>query len=288
MSTLQLFAICADQLQTLPVATFAQDFTDLYPGLELGVYTIFRSYEHTKFLWLDHHLLRLAQSASLLGWEYELDETALRMAIHQVSTAYPAPEMRIRIDILPAPATALGSESRELIAVMPFTPLPMEYYNKGVGLGFAEGLLRATPLIKTANFATARKAYQVGAMEMYEKLMVNSEGFMMEGISSNFYGVIAGVLHTAGSGVLEGITRKIILDLAFELGIRVRLTPVHLNQAAELQEAAISSSSRGLLPVVTINGQRVGNGQPGPICKQLLNAYNRFVAATIQPALSIY
>ncbi|MEZ4730543.1 MAG: aminotransferase class IV [Caldilineaceae bacterium] len=286
MSDLQLFAVTPAGPQPLPVPAGATDFTDLYHGLALGVYSVVRTFNHNKFLRLDHHLARTVKSMQLLGWEYALDEFRLRQAIHTLCTAYPAPEMRVRIDVLAEPALALGTASRELLAFMPFLPLPADYYTHGVTLDFATGLQRTNPLIKTADFAEARQRSGVDA-HSYESLLVDPNGNILEGTSSNFYAVRAGVIYTAGQGVLEGITRAILLDLMGQQQLALRLEAVNVADLAQLDEAAISSSSRGLLPVVQIGDTIIGNGQPGPYTQRLTAAYDAFVAQTIQPAIAV-
>jgi branched-chain amino acid aminotransferase len=287
MSQLQFFALSEQGIQPLPVPAEAQEFTDLYAGLTLGVYSALRTFAHNRFLYLDHHLARTVTSMQLLGWKYELNEGRLRQAIHTVCTAYPFAEMRLRIDILAEPARSLGTESRELLALMPFTPLPATYYTQGVSVGLAKGVGRTDPRIKTAAFANVRKQYASSAASHYEELMVSAQGEILEGLSSNFYAVLGGNLHTAGSGVLEGITRKIILDLANQMGIPLSLEPVRQDQLRSLQEAAISSSSRGWLPVVKIDDQIIGNGCPGPISQQIIAAYDAFVAREAKPAIEV-
>jgi len=284
MSNLQLFAITANGTQPLPIPADAQDFTDLYHGLALGVYSIVRTFDHNKFLRLEHHLARTVNSMRLLGWDYVLDEGRLRRAIHTLCTAFPAAEMRVRLDILAEPARRLGTESRELLALAPFTPLPAEFYTHGVTLDFATGLQRINPLIKTADFAEARKRSGVGS-HSFESLLVDERGFILEGTSSNFYGVRGGVIYTAGQGVLEGITRSVLLDLMRQLALPLQFDPVPVNAVAQLQEAAISSSSRGMLPVIQIGDTIIGDGRPGPYSRQLMAAYEQFVAQNMRTAV---
>jgi len=283
MSDLQLFAITASGPQPLVVPATAKDFTDLYHGLALGVYSIIRTYQHNKFLRLDHHLARTVNSMRLLGWDYQLDEDRLRQAIHTLCTAYPAPEMRVRIDVLAEPAHSLGTESRELLALMPFTPLPDAYYTQGVTVDFATDLHRANPLIKTADFAEARK--RSGQHSVAYELLLVENGKILEGTSSNFYGVRNGVLYTAGQGVLEGITRSVILELARQLPIPVQLAAIAVDEVATVAEAAISSSSRGLMPVVQVGETIISSGQPGPYTQRLMTAYDAFVAQNIWTAI---
>lgn len=283
MTDLQLFAITTAGPQPLPTPATATDFTDLYHGLALGVYSVIRTYDHNKFLRLEHHLARTAKSMRLLGWEYQLDESRLRQAIHTLSTAYPTSEMRVRIDVLAEPAYSLGTESRELLALMPFTPLPSTYYTQGVTVDFAADLHRANPLIKTADFAEARK--RSGQPSAAYELLLVENGKILEGASSNFYGVQNGILYTAGVGVLEGITRSVILDLARQLPMPVQLDPIRVDEIGQLTEAAISSSSRGLLPVVQVGETIIGNGQPGPYTQRLMAAYDAFVAQNVRMAI---
>ncbi|MEM7533415.1 MAG: aminotransferase class IV [Chloroflexota bacterium] len=281
----QLFAVTTNRPQPLAIPKDTTDLNPIYETLSLGVYSSLRTFDHNKFLWLDDHLTRTVSSMRRLGWTYEWDETKVRHALHEVCTASPAPEMKARIDILTEPAHTLGTDSRVLIGLTPFTPLPAEMYETGVNVAIAQGLHRDDPLSKTADFVVARKGYIVDTKETYEQLLLDGEDRILEGLSSNFYGVMDGVLYTAGEGVLEGITRKIILDLATQLGIRVTLAAPHVDDIPRLTEAAISSSSRALLPVVTVNSHPIGNGRPGPICQQILAAYDAFVASEIKTAI---
>ncbi len=102
---------------------------------------------------------------------------------------------------------------------------------------------------------------------------------------TNFWAVRDGIVYTAGQGVLEGVTRKILMSLIPELDIPLRYQSVHQDNVASLDEAAISGSSRALLPVVCIDGQIVGNGCPGPISKRILLAYQEFVAGAVRTAM---
>ena len=266
----------------MTVSPDAQRFSDLYTGLALGVYSVWRSYEKNKFLHLEAHLARTCQSMALLGWDCDWDETAVRQALHTICTHAPYPVMRVRLDVLAEPAHVLGSDSRILLALMPFAPPAPEMYAQGVTMDIASGLERAQPLIKTADFAVKRRTF---ASTAYESLLVDEAGCILEGTGSNFYAVRDGVVWTAGAGVLEGITRQIILDLIGQLGIPLRLEPVTTADLPYLAEAALSSSSRALLPVVAVAGQTIGSGRPGPITQRILAAYNAYVARMVATAV---
>ncbi|MCI0393826.1 MAG: aminotransferase class IV [Chloroflexi bacterium] len=285
MSSVYLFAVNLAGPQRLPLPGQAESVHDVFDNLPLGVYTTFRTYDHNKFFCLGDHLARLEQSARLLNWNFQPDEAALRRALDRVCTAYPLPEARVRVDILAKPAVELGSDSRLLIALSPFQPVPETYYREGVRVELVRRLRRENPLVKDAHFVLQRRPYLDSGSMAYEYLLLDDTGQLLEGTTSNFYAVRAGALWTAGDGVLEGVTRKIVLQLAGELGIPVCLEGVQVEDIPRLAEASISSSSRAIIPVVAIAGQPVGDGRPGPLTQELMVAYHDFVAKNIRPAV---
>lgn len=285
MSDVQLFAVTEDGPQRLQPPEAVAGIHDLPAGLPFGVYTAFRTFEHNRFLELQAHLDRLQQSMALLDWAYTLDQRRLRQALHAVCSAYPGDDARVRVDVLAAPATMLGSASRVLITLAPFTPLPERAYREGVRVAVAPQLSRRDPLVKDAGFVLARRETLPDRPAIHEYLLCDEEGRLLEGSSSNFYAVAGGALWTAGEGVLEGITRQIVLRLAGELAVLVRLAAPLRARVSGMEEAFLSSSSRGVLPVVEIDGERVGDGQPGPVTRRLMDAYAAYVAQAIALAV---
>lgn len=300
MTKLQLFTIEEGGPRELAVPEGATQFAHLYRGLPLGAYTALRTFENDKFLYLERHLARTERSLTLLGIEYALDRGRLRRALHDIVTAARRPEMRVRIDVLAAApagetAAALGTTSRELIAIQPFTPPPPELYERGVAVDFAAGLARENPLAKAAEFAAQRPASAglsqlegraaKATAEPYEYLLLDDRGRILEGTGTNFWAVRDGVVYTAGEGVLEGITREIVLQIIDQLGIPLRLEAVRADEVGSLDEAALSGSSRAFMPVVSISGQSVGDGRPGPVAGRILRAYHAFVAGNIRQAV---
>lgn len=286
MAENQLYAITDEGLQRLAIPAGVQNLNELYAELDLGVYSALRTFEHNKFLALDEHLARTVRSMRLLGWDYALDEPRLRRALDEATAAYPAADSRVRFDVLAQPAAALGTSSRELIALTPFTPEPAHYYTEGVGAHYAPGLMRGRPKAKTAEFAARRNRMLPSRdQEHYEYLLVDEEGNILEGSLTNFWAVRDGAVWTAGEGVLEGVTRKILLELIPTLDLPLHQTAVNKTDVPALQEAFLSGSSRAVMPVVTLAGQAVGNGRPGPITLRVLRAYQGYVAAHVRRAI---
>jgi branched-subunit amino acid aminotransferase/4-amino-4-deoxychorismate lyase len=108
-----------------------------------------------------------------------------------------------------------------------------------------------------------------------EYLLVDGSGNVLEGTRTNFYAITQEpVLRTAGEGVLRGIARSIVLEIAPSL-LRIDLSPPRLADTPELDEAFVTSSSRGIVPLVQINGAPVASGTPGPLTAKLIEMYDR-------------
>ncbi|MGD8807542.1 MAG: aminotransferase class IV [Chloroflexota bacterium] len=287
MNDVQLHAILPDGPHKLAIpAGGAANVHALFDDLPVGVYTSLRTYQHNQFLHLADHLDRLAQSMALLGWDYPLDRQRLRRALHQICSVFPADDARVRIDILAQAIDVPGGRARELIGLFPFKPIPKQLYESGVRVAIAGQLSRANPKAKQAQFAQERRPFLDSHPDAYECLLVDRDGFILEGTTSNFYAVKDGVLWTAGEGVLEGVARRIVLKVARETGVPVRLQAVRVDEIDSLDECALSSSSRAIVPIVEIDGRTVADGRPGPVTRRLLAAYKAYVAGAIAPAIS--
>lgn len=285
MSENLLYAVSDDGVELLPLSQTASSLTAVYAGLALGVYSALRTYEGNKFLELDAHLDRTERSMALLRWDYELDRERLKWALDTVTSAYPT-DARLRFDILSQPARSLGTESRELIALTPFKQWPKIHYTEGVGADFVPDMVRYEPLAKTAEFAERRSRMLPARSQFhYEYLLLDEYDNILEGTLTNFWAVRDGVVWTAGEDVLEGITRKILLDLIPRMGIPVVEQAVSKRELSSLDEAFLSGSSRTVVPVTRIASYEIGNGRPGPISRQILRAYQAYVSEHIQPAL---
>ncbi|MFN2123004.1 MAG: aminotransferase class IV [Candidatus Promineifilaceae bacterium] len=287
MSNNRLYAVTDDGISELAIPQQITNLTDLYSGLELGVYSALRTYEHNKFLELDAHLDRTERSMAVLNWDYHLDRDRLKRALHEAVTAFPAPNARVRFDILSWPAESLGTESRELIALIPFKAESKQVYTRGVGIDFVPHLVRDEPLAKTAEFAERRsKMLPSRNRSHYEYLMLDKDDNLLEGTMTNFWVVRNGEVWTAGKGVLEGITRKILLDLIPSIGIPLYEIAVNKKDLPYIDEAFLSGSSRAVVPVVRIAQYEIGDGRPGPISRQILRTYQAYVQENIKTAIS--
>ena len=109
--------------------------------------------------------------------------------------------------------------------------------------------------------------------------MLDLHGQLCEGASSNFFAVIGGRLCTPprSAGILAGITRGVLLKLASGHGIPVSEEPLSIGDALAADEALITSSIRGVMPVTTIDKHPIGSGRPGPITRRLMHHYEKLI-----------
>jgi branched-chain amino acid aminotransferase len=138
---------------------------------------------------------------------------------------------------------------------------------------------RERPSLKQTAFigesAVDRK--RVGG-EIFE-ILLTTKGRILEGMTSNFFYVRDGILCTAGRGVLIGVTRQTVLAIAKEHGIRTCIKAIKINELPLIEEAFITSSSRGIVPVVQIDAHQVADGKVGVMTNTLMRLYNESVLA---------
>lgn len=105
-------------------------------------------------------------------------------------------------------------------------------------------------------------------------LLTDAAGNVVEGPGFNVFAVTAaGTLVTPSEGVLEGVTRRTVLEMAQVLGLPVELRALPASELRGASEAFLSTSGGGVLPVTRVDGQPVGNGRPGPRTQQLVATY---------------
>lgn len=123
-----------------------------------------------------------------------------------------------------------------------------------------------------ANVMAKQEAFEAGCTEA----LLHREGTVTEGSSSNMFGVKDGVIHThpVSNFILNGITRRVIMQCCEELGQPVNEEPMALEDVYSMDEFFLSSTTNGILPVSEIDGRKIGDGTPGPVTKRLMEAFD--------------
>jgi branched-chain amino acid aminotransferase len=233
-------------------------------------------------------LKRSAQAIflDLPGTRRQLFEETLRT----LKAAGSATEHRVRItisrgagDVSPDPSSC--DAPNVIIFATPMAELPAAVYDQGVEV-IISTFYRSRQLgdAKTGNLLRSvlavREAKAAGA---FEAITLTSEGKISDGITSNIFLIQGSKLLTPSqeSGILEGITRAVVLDLAKRAGLTVFEGLLDLSEVEKSSELFLTSSTRGVVPIVRVSGKPVGSGQPGPVTKQLIDAYRREVTSLL-------
>lgn len=241
-----------------------------------GVYTITRTYQGDRVLRFDLHIKRLEESANLLGIPLALDRAWLRDALRRCVEQLNYPETRFCISVPRGEPTTL------YLAFEPLNPLPDAVWRDGVSVHTIRAQRHKPHAKSTEWIALRREMRQALPPDAYEGLLIGPDNLILEGMSSNFFAVLNGELRTAGEGVLNGTARAVLLEVAPAV-LPVRLQPVTLDDAPRLDEALLTSSSRGVIPVTRINGAPVHDGRPGPIAAALRARYDAWAEAHLEP-----
>jgi branched-chain amino acid aminotransferase len=257
--------------ETEPTASL----TDASSHLPEGVYTTLRTYRRDRVLRLHDHVRRLEDSAALQGRPARLDGGLLRSGLAGVVATAGHPESRLRVT---------WAAGRLFAAVEPFTPLPTALYETGVACATLP-VRRDNPHAKDTRFLeTARAAYGALPEGVHEGLLVGEDGAVLEGLSSNFFAVHAGLLRTEAERVLPGLTRSVVLEVAQGV-VPLLATAVGVAQLGEASEAFVTSASRGILPVVRVDEVTIGSGRPGGMTRELRARFEELVHREAEPIL---
>jgi branched-chain amino acid aminotransferase len=249
-----------------------------------SVYEVLRTFGGRPFRLRDH-LERLERSAAGLGMSLPARE-AIERAVRETLAAAGEPDAYIRIVVTRGAGEigldpAMADAPRLIVIVRAVKGPPPESYADGVEVavvGKARGAPGVDPAVKSGNYLASvlaiAEARQRGA---YEALLTDAVGRLTEGSSSNFFVVRGGraVTPPLSVGLLEGITRRAVIELLRGAGVAVDEAPLWPVDLKRGDEALLTSSVRGVVPVVRVDGEPIGDGRPGPITRRLLALYDR-------------
>ncbi len=257
-----------------------------------SVFETVRTYAGKLFT-LDEHLRRLERSAAslALGLPLSREELAAETARAIAHAGNAESSARIMVTRGAGPLgldPASATHPSRVILVEPLVLPKDEQYQRGVTARTVQ-TVRASDAVHSAKIANylasvlaTRDAKAAGADEA---LVVNREGLVVEGTTSNVFAVLGGKLVTppVEIGILDGVTRAIVLELARAEGIPVELAALSPAELGKADEAFITSTLREILPLRAIDGAPVGTGAPGPLTRRLHQAFRKHVGAAPPP-----
>lgn len=241
-----------------------------------GVYTVSNTYRATKTLLFGAHLDRLEDSALRIGMKLSLDRKGLRQALRQMIVESGYGDVRFRVS---APADTPESL---ILTIEPYWPPAADLIGAGARCITSATIARKNPAAKSSAWMHEREALQTAMPAgIYETFLIDAGGRIREGLTSNFYAIKKSRLLTAAEGVLAGISRTIVIQVCANV-IELRFEAPVVTEIPEFDEAFLSSSSRGIVPVVEIDGMPIGYGTVGAKTKALRLAYETWVADRLE------
>jgi branched-chain amino acid aminotransferase len=258
-----------------------------------GVYEVIRTYGGAPFL-VDRHFKRLRASASMITLNVGLTDSALEGIVLETIAAYRAgardtargQEVLARLLLTRGVGEMSYDPSKSphpslVVIVKPLVPLPASAYERGVAVALVSVVRNhpasVDPRIKSNNLLNNVLAMQEALRRgpFVEAILRNFRGELSECSQSNLFLVKDGTVRTPAldAGLLAGITREFVEEVAVEAGIPVVDGALYDEDLFGADEAFLTSTSKEIVPIVRVDDRVIGSGAPGPVTARLLDAY---------------
>jgi branched-chain amino acid aminotransferase len=250
-----------------------------------GVFEGIRVYSGKVFR-LAEHLERLWNSAKAIWLQIPMTPDQLAQAVRDTVKVNQIDDGYVRL-VVTRGAGSLGLDPNktsdpQVIIIADYIALyPPEYYEQGLQIVTVSTIRNhpaaLSPRIKSLNYLNNILAKIEGQQAgCVEALMLNHKGEVSECTGDNIFLVSKGALLTPSvdAGVLEGITRAVVIELARGAGIPVREIPLTKHDVYIADEAFLTGSAAEIVPVVKVDSRPIGDAKPGPITKRLLDLFH--------------
>jgi branched-chain amino acid aminotransferase len=253
-----------------------------------GVFEGIRSYAGRVFR-LEDHVDRLFDSARAIHLQIPIGKVEMAKAVVDTLAANKLVDAYIRL-IVTRGAGSLGLDPRKttdpqvIIITDQISLYPEELYDHGLKI-ITAGTTRnhpnaLNPRIKSLNYLNNIMAKVEGTNAgCLEALMLNHKGEVAECTGDNIFIAAKGVIHTPStdSGILEGITRAAVIELAKNAGYTVVERSMDRFDVYNADECFLTGTAAELIPVVECDGRAIGTGRPGPISRELRQRFQSLV-----------
>lgn len=253
-----------------------------------GIFEGIRCYSGKVFR-MEEHLERLYQSARAIMLEIPITPEKLAADVYETLKRNNFVDAYIRL-VVTRGAGSLGldpfktSDPQVIIITDKIALYPVEYYEKGLELITASTIRNhpaaLSPRIKSLNYLNNIMAKMEGLQAgCVEALMLNHKGEIAECTGDNIFLVRDGRLLTPpiDAGILEGITRNAVIELAAQMGIACDQIPLTRHDVFIADECFLTGTAAEVIPVVKLDKRPIGSGSVGPVTQQLSAAFKKLV-----------
>ena len=252
-----------------------------------GIYETMRTYHGRLFLY-ERHTRRLRNSARMISLDVPFTDQQLSGQIRDtIAASGLTGDTYVRVlvtrgigdlsydpDATPVPSV--------VIIVKPHVDPAAEVYENGVRAVICDIVRNhpgtVNPMIKSNNLMNSALAMQEALKRGgFEGIMRNYKGELTECTTSNLFIVRSGAAVTPplAAGLLPGITRECLFEVGKEVGVDVREEPLRDADLFAADEAFLTSTTREVVPIVTVDDKTIGSGKPGPVTKTLLDGFRK-------------
>lgn len=232
-----------------------------------AVFETIRTYNKKVFR-LDDHLGRLYMSADIIGFKPKWPLRKTYKEVVRVLERTKWKEVKVRVTLTKKNLIVMAEKLKEK---------PISMYKRGVKLVSFHGKRNVPHAKKLADaFCYLAKQHALNC-DAYESVLVDSKDYVRECAYANIFWVNEGELFTTNKEILFGITRETVIELAAHLNIPVHFKGIKIRSLLTAREIFITQTTSGILPVVEIDGQKIGSGRPSPITKKLMKAFSQLV-----------
>jgi branched-chain amino acid aminotransferase len=249
-----------------------------------GVFEGIRSYEGVVFR-LDEHLVRLYESAKTIGLEIPISIKAMEEVVLETIRRNNLRDSYIRL-VVSRGFGDLGLDPRKcpkpsIVCITASISLyPQEMYENGLEVVITSTRKNRpdvqSPRVKSLNYLSNIMAkMELARQGLLEGIMLTVDGYVAEATADNIFILKKGILYTPPKflGILEGVTRNAVIELARKAGFEVREEVFTAHDLYNAEEVFLTGTAAEVIPVVKIDGRTVGNGRPGAVTKQLIAAF---------------
>lgn len=253
-----------------------------------GVFEGIRVYD-SKIFKLEEHVERLLDSAKAIDLDPQISYDDLIKAHCETVKRNNIVNGYIRA-VITRGRGDLGLDPRKcpkptiFIIASTITLYPKEFYEKGLKLitvSTRRNIPQAlSPRIKSLNYLNNIIAkIEANGLGYLEAIMLNNQGFVAECTGDNIFYLKKGKIYTPPTylGVLEGITRNSIIEVANNQGIEVIETPFTLYELYVAEEVFLTGTAAEVIPIISIDSRKIGDGKPGKVTKKLITAFKEYV-----------
>lgn len=253
-----------------------------------GVFEGIRAYSRRVFK-LREHISRLYEGAKAICMEIPMTQEEFVQNVLSVVRENDVVDGYIRVNVSRGNGLGLNpvvcKTPNVLIMTSQLALYPEEMYKNGLHIATSStrvpSPMSIEPRVKLTgkyicNIMAKLEANRLGAGEA---LMLNAQGYVAECTGDNIFIIKDGKIHTppSAAGILEGITRNTVMDLARQGGYEVFESWMTIYDIYSADECFLTGTAAEVIPVVAVDGRQIGNGKVGSTTTKLINAYRTLV-----------